>query len=224
MKVVLDIETDAAPINEWATLVGLDLAEVESDFPNYEKGYQKSFFDGTYSRIVCIGVLTLKDDSTTLNPIAWYGDNEKAILEAFWDFMGKHRPDQVITHNGLNFDLPFIKKRSIIHQVKPTVDINLAKFQTRSVFDTMAVWTNWDFRGAVKLDVLARVLQVEAKSGSGEHVREMWASGKWKEIADYCLQDVYVTYACYCRMNYVEPQKSIEALAKRALHLTGLGS
>lgn len=224
MKVVLDIETAAAPINEWAALVGLDKARVESDFPNFEKDYQKSVFDGTFSRIVCIGILTLKDDSTSLNAIAWYGDDEKAILKAFWDFMGKHRLDLVITHNGLNFDLPFIKKRSIIHQVKPTVEINLAKFQTRSVFDTMAVWTNWDFRGGVKLDVLARALHVETKSGSGGQVGEMWSSGKWKEIAEYCLQDVYVTYACYCRMNYLEPQKSIEALEKKALHLAGLSS
>lgn len=220
MKVVLDIETVAAPNNEWAALVGLDIAQVESDFPNFEKDYQKSVFDGTFSRIVCIGILTLKDDSTPLNAIAWYGDDEKAILKAFWDFMGKQRPDQVITHNGLNFDLPFIKKRSIIKQVKPTVEINLAKFQTRSVFDTMAVWTNWDFRGGVKLDVLARALQVETKSGSGEQVGEMWESGRWKEIAEYCLQDVYVTYACYCRMNYLEVLKSPEALAKKTLHLT----
>lgn len=220
MKIVLDIETVAAPINEWAALVGLNIAQVESDFPIFEKDYQKSVFDGTFSRIVCIGVLTLKDDSTPLNTIAWYGDDEKAILKAFWDFVGKQRPDQVITHNGLNFDLPFIRKRSIIHQVKPTVEINLAKFQVRSVFDTMAVWTNWDFRGGVKLDVLARALQVETKSGSGEHVGEMWGNGRWKDIADYCLQDVYVTYACYCRMNYLEPLKSSEALAKKTLHLT----
>lgn len=79
MKVVLDIETVAAPINEWAALVGLDIVQVESDFANFGKDYQKSVFDGTFSRIVCIGVLTLQDDSASLNAIAWYGDDEKAI-------------------------------------------------------------------------------------------------------------------------------------------------
>ena len=29
MKVVLDIETVAAPVNEWAALVGLDIVQVE---------------------------------------------------------------------------------------------------------------------------------------------------------------------------------------------------
>lgn len=219
MKVVLDVETVAAPFKEWAALVGLNIDQVDSGYSSFEKDYQKSVFDGTFSRIVCIGALALKDDLAPLDATAWYGDDERAILNAFWDFMGKQRPDQVITHNGLNFDLPFIRKRSIIQQVKPTVEINLAKFQARPVFDTMAVWTNWDFRSGVKLDVLARALNVETKSGSGEQVGEMWANGRWKEIADYCLQDVYVTYACYCRMNYIEPVKSNDALAKKTLLL-----
>ena len=44
MKIVLDIETVAAPIKEWAALVGLNIAQVESDFPIFEKDYQKSVF------------------------------------------------------------------------------------------------------------------------------------------------------------------------------------
>jgi hypothetical protein len=35
------------------------------------------------------------------------------------------------------------------------------------VYDTMAIWSNWDMRGWVKLDVLAKALNVETKSGSG---------------------------------------------------------
>ena len=107
--------------------------------------------------------------------------------------MGKERPKLIVTYNGLGFDLPFIKKRSIIHQVKPTMEISLAKFRTEPVYDVMAVWGNWDFRGSTKLDILARALGVETKSGSGSEVAAMWAAGKKKEVAEYCLQDVYVT-------------------------------
>jgi hypothetical protein len=57
----------------------------------------------------------------------------------------------------------------------------------------------------VKLDVLARALNVETKSGSGEQVAEMWEKGQGQELALYCLQDTYVTYACYCRMNFRQP-------------------
>jgi 3'-5' exonuclease len=33
----------------------------------------------------------------------------------------------------------------------------------------------------------------------------MWGQGKGLELAQYCLQDTYVTYACYCRMNFRQP-------------------
>ena len=149
--------------------------------------------------------------------LCWYGSNEKELLRQFWARLGQDRPSLFITHNGLGFDLPFIRKRSIIHQVKPSVDINLAKFRVEPVYDTMAVWSNWDTRGWIKLDVLARALNVETKSGSGKQVADLWAKGQWKEIAEYCLQDTYVTYSCYCRMNFRQPLSREAVLLKADL-------
>lgn len=224
MKVVLDIETVQAPREEWARLVGLgdmaaaegtgggepcdDLfsrAEADARQRSEDDLYEKSAFDGTFSRIVCIGLLQFSDSMEPQGAVSWYGANEKELLRQFWARVAQVRPSLFITHNGLGFDLPFIKKRSIIHQVKPSLDVNLAKFRTEPVYDTMAIWSNWDTRGWIKLDVLARALNVESKSGSGKQVAEMWAKGQGKEIAEYCLQDTYVTYACYCRMNFRTP-------------------
>lgn len=222
MKVVLDIETIQAPREEWARLVGRLPATSGAEFLGQEYDlfaageadalkraedelYAKSAFDGTYSRIVCIGLLELSDQMEPRGAVAWYGGNERELLRQFWARLAQDRPTLFITHNGLGFDLPFIKKRSVIHQVKPSLDINLAKFRTEPVYDTMAVWSNWDTRGWVKLDVLARALNVETKSGSGEQVAEMWEKGQGLELARYCLQDTYVTYACFCRMNFRQP-------------------
>jgi predicted PolB exonuclease-like 3'-5' exonuclease len=222
MKVVLDIETVQAPKDEWARLAGVDLAEGEDllsagDAAQQDKDYDKSSFDGTFSRIVCIGMIAFSDSMEPQGALAWYGGQEKELLRQFWAWMGKARPGLYITHNGLGFDLPFIKKRSIIHQVRPPVEISLAKFRTEPVYDTLAVWSNWDSRGWVKLDVLARVLGVETKSGSGKQVAAMWQAGRGKEIAEYCLQDCYVTYACYSKMTFREPLKSSDVLAKKEL-------
>jgi len=222
MRVVLDIETVQAPRTEWARLVGKSSAghglvpgepgydlftagAVEEARRADDESYAKSAFDGTFSRIVCIGLLEFSDQMEARSAIAWYGVNERELLRQFWARLAQDRPALYITHNGLGFDLPFIKKRSIINQVKPSVDINLAKFRTEPVYDTMAVWSNWDTRGWVKLDVLARALQVDTKSGSGEQVAEMWEKRQGRELAQYCLQDTYVTYACYCRMNFRQP-------------------
>ena len=164
MKVVLDIETIQAPRDEWARLLGkqpdpceervagegLDLfaagaasaqREIEDEL------YAKSSFDGTFSRIVCIGLLEFSDQMEPRSAVAWYGGNERELLRQFWARIAQDRPTLYITHNGLGFDLPFIKKRSMIQQVRPTVDINLAKFRTEPVYDTMAIWSNWDTRG-----------------------------------------------------------------------------
>lgn len=222
MKVVLDIETVQAPKEEWAELAGVSLVAADNlleagESAQQDKDYDKSSFDGTYSRIVCIGMIAFSDSMEPQGALAWYGGQEKELLRQFWAWMGKARPGLVITHNGLGFDLPFIKKRSIIHQVKPPVEISLAKFRTEPVYDTLAVWSNWDSRGWVKLDVLARALGVETKSGSGKQVAEMWQAGRGREIAEYCLQDCYVTYACYSKMTFREPIKSAEVLAKKEL-------
>jgi predicted PolB exonuclease-like 3'-5' exonuclease len=222
MKVVLDIETVQASREEWARLIGKSPTAAGESYPTEgldlfaagaaeeqrrieEELYAKSAFDGTFSRIVCIGLLEFSDQMEARSAIAWYGADERELLRQFWMRLAQDRPTLFITHNGLGFDLPFIKKRSIIHQVKPSMDINLAKFRTEPVYDTMAIWSNWDTRGWIKLDVLARALQVETKSGSGEQVAEMWEKGQGLEVARYCLQDTYVTYACYCRMNFRQP-------------------
>lgn len=225
MKVVLDIETIQAPREEWARLVGKLPSRGESEpagegYDLFTAGadeaqrraedeqYAKSAFDGTFSQIVCIGLLEFSDQLEPRGSVAWYGGDERELLRQFWSRLTQNRPSLFITHNGLGFDLPFIKKRSIIHQVKPSLDFNLAKFRTEPVYDTMAIWSNWDTRGWVKLDVLARALNVETKSGSGAQVAEMWGKGQGLELARYCLQDTYVTYACYCRMNFRQPLSS----------------
>jgi DNA polymerase elongation subunit (family B) len=222
MKVVLDIETVQAPREEWARLAGRSLTSGEAVYDETggdlfamgeaearqrldDELYERSSFDGTFSKIVCIGLLEFSDHLDPRGATSWYGHNERELLRSFWAHLAQLRPSLFITHNGLCFDIPFIKKRSIIHQVKPTMDINLARFRTEPVYDTMAIWSNWDNRGWVKLDVLARALNVDSKSGSGSQVAQMWAEGQGKEIALYCLQDTYVTYGCYCRMNFKQP-------------------
>lgn len=222
MKVVLDIETAQASKEDWARLAGVDVAEADNlleagEAAQQDKDYERSSFDGTFSRIVCIGAIVFSDSMESQGAMAWYGVQEKELLRRFWEWVGKNRPSLFITHNGLGFDLPFIKKRSVIHQVRPTVEISLAKFRAEPVYDTLAVWSNWDSRGWVKLDVLARALGVENKSGSGKQVAEMWQAGRGREIADYCLQDCYVTYACYSKMTFREPLPSRDVLAKKDL-------
>jgi DNA polymerase elongation subunit (family B) len=212
MKVVLDIETIQVPKEEWARLKGVTLLQEEAvdllaagEASEQDKEYEKSCFDSTFCRIVCIGLIVLTDAMEPQEAIAWFGSNEPELLRQFWGRIAQIKPTVYIVHNGLGFDLPVIRNRSIIHQIKPTVEISLARYRTEPVFDTLAVWSNWEARGRVKLDVLARVLECATKSGEGGQVAEMWKTGQGKQIAEYCLRDCYVTYACYAKMNFRQP-------------------
>ena len=225
MKVVLDIETLQASKAEWAIMMDKNPHDIlidnefsGDDATQYKNNYQKSAFDATFSRIICIGLITLSDDLSLVSTEAWYGSNEKILLERFWTRLDGNKTKLIITHNGLGFDLPFLKKRSIINRVKPTIEINLVRYRIEPVYDTMAVWANWDARSFVKLNVLAHALGVESKSCSGDQVLDMWTSGKQKDVAEYCLQDVYVTYACYCRMTFQEPLKSLDVFKNKTIY------
>src|SRR5690242_2399080 len=128
MKVVLDIETVQAPRHEWAHLAGRALLDEHAGFDEggdlFSAGaaeeqrrtedelYAKSAFDGTFSRIVCIGLLEFSDQMEVRSAVAWYGGNERELLRRFWARLAQDRATLFITHNGLGFDLPFLKKRS----------------------------------------------------------------------------------------------------------------
>src|SRR2546430_15491771 len=132
MKVVLDIETVQAPKEQWAQVVGISLKDPKdlheaSDAEQQDRDYERSSFDGTFSRIICVGMMAFSDAMEPLGATAWYGSGEKEMPARFWGQIGKTQPTLFITHNGLGFDLPFLKKRSIIHHARPTMQINLAK-------------------------------------------------------------------------------------------------
>jgi hypothetical protein len=101
MKVVLDIETIQAPRDEWARLVGkvpsgdepeqsgeghdlFTVGAAEAQRQAEDEQYAKSAFDGTFSRIVCIGLLEFSDQLEPRGAVAWYGGDERELLRQFW--------------------------------------------------------------------------------------------------------------------------------------------
>ena len=99
MKIVLDIETLQASKEDWARLRGIELAAesegklfLDQEEAEQEKEFNKSTFDGTYSRICCIGIIILNDDLSPVGAVAWYGSNEAEILRQFWARMAQERP------------------------------------------------------------------------------------------------------------------------------------
>ena len=170
----------------------------------------KGALDATAGRIVCIGLLI--DDGHETGERALIHEDERQLLQEFWSLI--QPSDVIVGHNVLGFDLPFIFQRSWILQVQPSREINLRKYYTTEVFDTMQVWTNWGPKG-IKLDLLAGVLGCGNKSGHGTSVGVWWGARDFKSIADYCLDDVRLTYKVFRRLQYLSIDQG--AMAKEPM-------
>jgi len=131
-------------------------------------------------------------------------EDEKKSLRAFLDLMKDFDPetDELVGHNILGFDLPFIFQRCLVNAipVKPFVD--LSEFRVRGVFDTMHHW--WlGARRNVSLDDVAWTLGIESSktaTAEGSKVFERYQAGKLAAIREYNLNDVRVTRKVYERM------------------------
>jgi 3'-5' exonuclease len=191
-KAVLDIETIPAHIP--------DEVQFQDDQERADL-LKKLSLDAATARIVCIGVILL-DEFAPLEVSAFVNPDEAQLLSSFWNYVAKNRIHGFITHNGLSFDLPFLWRRSVVCQVKPTMKLDLRRYSTGFVFDTMSVWSNWEHRNSISLGRLAEALGLEGKSGNGSEVLSLWMKRDLDGLTRYCLDDCRLTYECYCRMNF----------------------
>lgn len=171
----------------------------------------KGALDALAGRVVCIGVLI--DDGVHITENAFIDQDEKKILGDFWNSV---RPsDLLIGHNILEFDMPFIRQRCWILDLKPSREVNLRKYYTDEIFDTMQMWGNWIKK--VKLDDLGSALACGQKTGNGSCVGQWWFSGDLQRIAEYCLEDVRLAYKIFCRMNYLPDRCSATQLVSQQI-------
>lgn len=163
-----------------------------------EEAYKMTSLDGSYGQIFCIGYLK-EPDMKTADVIK---GEEKKILQDFWEMIKD--VSLFIGHNIMDFDLPFIYKRSIIHRVKPSINLNFARYRNSPIYDTIKEWEKWNSSSRISLDELAKVLGLPTSKTymDGSQVYEFWQKGKAKEIYEYCKADVEVTRKIYNRMMF----------------------
>jgi hypothetical protein len=133
--------------------------------------------------------------------------NEQEEARALRDFLSlmsdfDSECDEIVGHNIIGFDLPFIFQRCLVNNVAARPFVNLGDYNVRGVFDTMRGW--WlGGRNRVGLDDIAWALGIESSKTSeveGSRVFELYQAGKLLEIREYNLNDVRVTRKVYERM------------------------
>lgn len=182
-----------------------------------ERCYQLGSLSATSGRILSIAVhdgpiagLDLGDvkqrESERVFGINENGEeeDEKKSLVAFLEFLKDFDPetDELVGHNLLGFDLPFIFQRCLVHCVSARPLVDLGEYRVRGVFDTMHRW--WlGGRRNISLDDVAWALGLESSkttTAEGSKVFELYQAGKLDEIREYNLNDVRVTRKVYERM------------------------
>lgn len=162
---------------------------------DFEQFLLGTSFDGSFGRIICI-CYAINDE-----PVQALSGDESEMLVKFWELA--KTTGQFVGHNVMDFDLRFIYQRSVINNVRPSVDLNFARYRNYPMYDTMKEWTKWG-QNSVGLEHIALALGLPTpKEGiDGSEVFNFYKAGKEKEIIEYCKRDVETTRAVYKRMTF----------------------
>lgn len=197
---VFDIETlPAAPDIE--PLVREQYDRVPNRAESYAEFHRKTGLSGNYGSILCIAYAIDREPAVLLK-----GD-EAHILRDFWAAAASI--DRFVGHHIFEFDLPFIYKRSVIHGIKPTQQLDYNRYQSSPIYDTKREWDSWSSAPGTGLDALAKILGLPtSKIGiDGSQVYDFWLAGKTQEIYDYCQRDVELNREIYWRMTFRAEEK-----------------
>lgn len=196
-KLYLDIETLPAGEEMREILKDIYSRKKKSKYTprTFEEFVESTGLDGSYGRIACISYAINDGPIKTL-----FGD-EKKLLTDFWSIA--KNADLFIGFNLMDFDLRFIYQRSIILGVKPSKDLNFARYRNFPIFDIMCEWSKWNLQSKISLHALSKVLGIpSSKEGEieGKDVAQAYKDGRIKEICQYCAKDVETTRKIYKKM------------------------
>lgn len=203
MKLFLDIETLPAAGKKielikqfWEESRKKNGTKEVKGLNDFDTFFRNTSFQGEFGRILCIGYAI--DDQ----PVECLIGTEKEILQKFWGIAKD--ADLFIGHNVMDFDLKFIYKRSIINKVRPSRELNFARYRSNPIFDTMCEWEKWGGRGVGlhKLSIALGISSPKEEGIDGSKVYDYYIAGKADDIYRYCKRDVEATRAVYNLMTF----------------------
>lgn len=196
-----------------------------------ESAFRETALSGSLGQLLCIGLM-IDNNGRPEKPCVCGQDkltgefhlDEAKTLSQFWNHLDRigfdARFDQIIGHNILDFDLPFLYQRSMIYGVRPSRQILGGKPWEIPVFDTMIRWQMGKRSNFAGLEELALAFGLDCpKSGEvkGENLLDAFLAGKHREIREYCINDVLCTRRLYYKMTFenlpLSVSESVENLA-----------
>ena len=178
-----------------------------SDDENMEEFNENSYQNraaifAEFGKIVCIsvGFVATKNDITSAKFKSFVGEDEKQLLADFSLLMNKYynNPEKqfICGHNLKEFDVPYICRRMLIHQLTlpKMLDLHGKKpWETKHLLDTMELWKFGDGKAFSSLKLLTAVFDIPSPKDDidGSQVGKVfWEENDLPRIAKYCEKDV----------------------------------
>ena len=161
--------------------------------------------DADYGQIVSIGyAINFPEDHIVDPPVTVLlntgqpGKTESDLIVAFWKRFAEC-DGRCVGYNILNFDLPYLLRRSFALGVRPLVFLNMARYRTEPVTDLMAILYNWGNDRYKGLKTVARLygLPNDCPDVDGSQVETLSVD----DLIKYQASDVRLVMRLYARMN-----------------------
>lgn len=149
------------------------------------------------------------EDEQTVHSLSWDNGDDQKMLEQFAAIMNS--ADEIVTHNGDNFDTRWVRARCMYHNIPLS-----AKFNS---IDTLKLARKQFKLNSNKLTYIAQFLGLGKKMETG-------GFKLWKEIClkndpkalktmiDYCTQDVALLEKVYKALKIYSPAKKFNYISK----------
>ena len=161
----------------------------------------KTSFDGGAGQCVCIGFAVGDGRAYAYSVTDLSRDAETKMLQDFFCALTDAGHVQLVGHNIIGFDIPFLWKRAMILGVKPPFNFPRSpKPWSELVCDTMTLWDSQQRSGG-SMDRICRLMGIPGKGDfSGADVWPAIERGEFRRVADYCKGDIERTRAMHKRM------------------------
>lgn len=159
-----------------------------------------------YNKIITIAVWRLNASKQV--EVKTLTGNEAEMISQFYSYAGKY---QICGWNILNFDLPFILKRWLKHNIAVPDEFKIADakpWELKERFLDLARFYQGTTLQMASLEDVAIHLGIETPKGimHGSEVAKYYAEWKIDMIAEYCRHDVRATgdiYKKFVQLNFM---------------------
>lgn len=133
-------------------------------------------------------------------------DDEQTLLGWLFDTCENNSNHALCAHSGKTFDFPFIIRRAIFSNMllPKQFKIGGVKPWDMALLDTQSLYNCGNYWQKIKLDLLCYKLGIDSPKDiagtDGSNVTELFYSGDFKAINEYCKADVRALELVYLRL------------------------